>query len=224
MKRIDGVTMSDAEARAQRGIKFERDVTISDRQRMRKVLKNSFSQEELKTISGRNKLTIGVAGVSDKHSGYYKPGRGSARAVVEDPRQADTVIHEVVHHLRRVDKSRTGAAKAHSGPAIGPRAKRRIQNHEEAATVAETAARAVRTRRPSGYYDDVPAVRRGKLTPNAAYKEDRALMTGGKGPAVGKTAVAAVNKNLGKTHISRKRLGLTEGVAAYSLMNKKPRK
>ena len=135
-----------------------------------------------------------MAPTGRKHSGYYAPAkRGTkARAVIENPRKNDDVIHEVVHHLRRVDSSRTGTAKASP-----------VRSKEEAATVAETAARAAKTRKASGYYDDVPAVRKGKISADAAYKHDRGVMASKK-PRVGKNASKKVNESYGKTHIAKR--------------------
>lgn len=190
---LDGVEVTRAEKRAQSGITFSENVARNDRARIRRTLRRSFSQAELKAASKAG-LEIDVAPTGKKHSGYYAPAkRGTkARAVIENPRKNDDVIHEVVHHLRRVDSSRTGTAKASP-----------VRSKEEAATVAETAARAAKTRKASGYYDDVPAVRRGRISADAAYKHDRGVMASKK-PTVGINAASKVNKNYNKTHIAKR--------------------
>ena len=210
-KTLDGVPMSQAEMRAQKGLVFDKDVPIKDRAKIRRDVRASFTQEELKRISGKDGLIIST-GITDKeHSGVYMPkSRGTcAYIVVEDPSNEDTVIHEVTHHLRVIDPKRNDISKAINPNVKNPRRFRDINNVEEAATVAEAAARTTKpTKRPSGYYGDIDEVKKGKKSKKAAYDEDRKIMTYGTNkPVVGKKAIESVNKNFEKTNISKKKLG-----------------
>lgn len=137
------------------------------------------------------------------------------------------VVHEGVHHLRAVDRDRSGAStrlSADSIPYTGSskdpetiaRAKaREAVCVEESCTVAEQMARQ-RDFDPSGYYAhvqvyDAKTHRYRNPTPAEARRmaeEDRKLFTNGTGkPLSGKDAVASVNANWSRSHISRLKLG-----------------
>ena len=217
---IDGIPMSEAEIRAQRGIKFSPTVSRGDRAKIRRALRSSFSQSELEQISGDNALYIEVAPVDKSHSGSYqaRAGRRPAKIVLETP-TPDTITHEVVHHLRKIDPSRTGVAKARPTPR-DPKRYRDVNNVEEAATVAEAAARTTRpAKTPSGYYDDIPSVKSGKTTRRSAYSHDRKILTNGR-PNGNKHAVTAVNERFHSTNISRKKLGNIMAINSWKNMMK----
>lgn len=174
-------------------------------------MRASFTQDELSKISGRDSLIISASKVDNEHSGVYLPRsrKDPASITIEDPSNPDTVVHEVVHHIRAIDKTKYGVSKAADPNVRNPLRFRDINNVEEAATIAEAAARTMRpTKRPSGYYDDVSEVKDGKKTRVQAYRQDRNIMTEGKkNGVVGKKAVESVNRNFDKTNISKKKLG-----------------
>lgn len=137
------------------------------------------------------------------------------------------IVHEGVHHLRAVDRDRSGASATLSpdripytgsskDPEVIARAKlREAVCVEESCTVAEQMARQ-RDFDPSGYYARVQVYDTGTKryrspTPAEARRmaeEDRRLFTNGTGkPLSGKAAVESVNRNWSKSHISRLKLG-----------------
>lgn len=137
------------------------------------------------------------------------------------------VVHEGVHHLRAVDRDRSGAATTLSpdkvqytgrskDPATIAHAKlREAVCVEESCTVAEQMARQ-RDFDPSGYYEhvqvyDTKTHRYRNPTREEARRmaeEDRKLFTNGTGkPLTGKAAIESVNRNWSKSHIARLKLG-----------------
>ncbi len=224
---VDGVPMTESEKRAQSGISFE-GVSRSDRAKIRRCLRASTTQKELSKIKGRDALVIRKSSVDDEHSGAYFPrSKGKcAHVVIEDPSDADTVVHEVVHHLRMTDGDRSGVAKGLDLGVKNPRRFRDRNNVEEAATVAETAARTpAPAKKPSGYYQDIPAVKSGKITRKQAYDQDREIMTeGNRKGIVGKKAVESVNRNFGKTNISKKKLGTIQANNSWKNIEKYQKK
>ncbi|MDY0247361.1 MAG: hypothetical protein RBR26_10610 [Methanosarcina mazei] len=224
-KTLDGVPMSQAEMCAQKGLIFDENIPRRDRAKIRRDIRASFTQEELNRISGKDGLIISASQVDEEHSGVYMPrSRGRcAYIVVEDPKNADTVVHEVVHHLREIDHKRIGISKAINPNVKDPRKFRDINNVEEAATVAEAAARTTKpTKRPSGYYGDIDDVKKGRKSKKAAYDEDRKIMTYGTNkPVVGKKAIESVNKNFEKTNISKKKLGTIQAKNSWKKLTDK---
>lgn len=203
--------MTGSEISAQKGFVFDSRIPRSDRAKMRRTIRASFTQEEERLVTGKNRLYITTGDVDPEHSGAYfrRSGRTPASVIIEDPSNSDTVVHEITHHMRMIDGTRKGMAAAKKKVPRGHRMYRDVNNVEEAATVAEAAAR---TSKPassvSGYYDDVPDVISGTKSKTQAYKEDRITMTNGTSRAVvGKKAVRSVNENFLKTNISRKKLG-----------------
>lgn len=224
MRSLDGVLMTASEIAAQRGISFDPAVSRRDRAKIRRTIRDSFTQEEEKLISGRDRLEIGTDSVDPEYSGAYyrRHGKQPARAVVEDPGNADTVVHEITHHLRAIDGRRTGVARAYPTSPRDPRLARDVENVEEAATVAETAARTRRpAKRTSGYYGDVPAVRDGSMTRVAAYRQDRQLLTRGRGQLVGRPAVTAVSRDFDKTQIAKKKLGGIQARNSWKIISRR---
>ncbi len=215
-KSLDGVPMSKSEIAAQSGFEFDSAVPQKDRARIRRTIRSSFTQDETSKIKGKNKLIISTGSVDPEHSGVYyrKTRRSPAVAIIEDPSNDDTIVHEITHHLRLIDESRSGTSKAISKVPQDPKRFRDLHNSEEAATVAEAA---IRTKSPtktvSGYYGDVPEVKAGKKTPTSAYKEDRKILTSGTNKqTVGKAAIKSVNENFSKTNISKKKLGNIQAI------------
>lgn len=188
-----------------------------DRDRIQKVLKDNFTRKELKTAVADQGIVITVAPAGRGSSGWYmgkQHGVTIPQIVVEPGASEDTITHEFIHHLRRVDESREGVSrcpfpltdeKALGAGYISLPEKRKaaLNNWEEAATVAEST---VRTRqpeaKPTGYYVHIPDGRENYPT---WYNEDRSTMTRGiskNSPQRGRRAVSRVNSRFGNTHIS----------------------
>lgn len=204
----------------------------SERKRVQKVLKDNFTTKELKKAVEDQGIVISVAPAGPGASGWYmgkQKGVKTPQIVVEPGASEDTITHEFVHHLRRVDDTRGGISRCpfplDEGGAIGdhymtlPKSMQgTLTNIEEAATVAEAT---VRTRqpepRPTGYYVHMPDGRENYPT---WYAEDRDTMTKGSKsnrPQRGKRATARVNARFNDTHISGLRFkqgkSAKEGVA-----------
>lgn len=188
-----------------------------ERKRVKKVLTENFTAKELKKAVEDDGIVITVAPAGEGASGWYmgkQRGVKIPQIVVDPGASEDTITHEFVHHLRRVDDSRGGIARCpfplteekalgDGYMALSKQQQGALNNWEEAATVAEAT---VRTRqpepRPTGYYVHMP---NGRENYPGWYKEDRETLTrGGKNnnPQRGARAIGRVNSRFGDTRIS----------------------
>jgi hypothetical protein len=229
-----GIEMTRGELRAQKGIRFV-GVKLSDQAKIRRVLRDSFTQAELSMMGGEEGVTVKV-GKTPKGKGgaYYRKQKGQPipEILLDRELTEDTVTHEFVHHARAKDKSRIGYAKTpyrvldngmmDNSYYIGNKAD--IHNIEEAATVAEAAARTRGpAKRPSGYYDEVKGTSK-----KAAYESDRKRMTGHPRSAdigdtkgvQGKATINRLNREFPKTHIATKKVRGRTALESYDILNK----
>ncbi len=187
--------------------------TPTEKERIRKVLTDNFTGQELEAAvkdSGMV-ISVGPTGRRDVAGFYLRRQLGSETpAIVLKEMDEDTITHEFVHHLRKVDPSRNGLAKApfkvnEKGHVVLPpkTSYETYSNLEEATTVAETSARTREISTPSGYYWGLNGAERTK---GEAYEHDRTVMVRGKtknGPVRGKRATDRVNERFMETDISK---------------------
>lgn len=175
------------------------------------------SVAERRKLVGRGEIEIEVRPMDGRTLGSHS---GSTIALRRDRGglKNETIVHELVHHLRQVDGDRRGITRsAIPADASGlTRSQRRnLINLEESCTVAEQLARA-REAGTSGYY--LYAQVRDRKTgrwrnPTVAEavrmsKEDRKLFTGPGGkPLSGRAAVASVEEHWKDSHIARMKMG-----------------
>ena len=194
--------------------------------RIRKAFDEAFpSIEEQKKMVAKGDLVLEARPLETNVSGKHQ---GDLIQLDRDVGiRNGVVVHEWVHHLRAVDKDRSGAATTLSpdrvqytgkskDPAVIAGAKlREAVCVEESCTVAEQMARQ-KDFDPSGYYDhvqvyDTKTHRYRNPTREEARRmaeEDRKLFTNGTGkPLMGKAAIESVNRNWSKSHIARLKLG-----------------
>ena len=155
--------------------------------RIRRILSESFTAEELEVMASNGSVVIrSVPDCGDATGCYYRRQDGVEipLIVLERRTTPDGVVHEMVHHLRAVDRSRHGVLRtAFPTDADGRMSSRfrtmsrrqrdRVVEEEERATVAETIARTGVDPVQSGYYDGV----RG-TDPREAYVDDVYAITG----------------------------------------------
>ena len=187
-----------------------------DSRRIAETLDGNFTDSEIRKAVKDSGIVIMTDNPGRNNSGYYvgkQPGVSTPRIVLEPLADEDTITHEFIHHLRRVDGDRDGVARCPypvtDEGMLEPDLLTRtdygsMTNWEEAATVTEATARTKeKSTPPCGYYSYIPSV--GREGRDAAYDHDRELMTrGGKGhrPARGKNAIRRVNQRFDDTKIS----------------------
>lgn len=176
----------DGKKHAQRRIAVIADP--EEAQRIRQILSESFTREELETMASNGSIVIRTVPDCGDATGCYfrrQDGVEVPLIVLERGTTPDGVVHEMVHHLRAVDPSRKGVLRTafpsdktgrlDSGilRRLSKRQRDDIVEQEERATVAETVARTGIDPYQSGYYDGVPGV-----DPRTAYVQDKYIVTG----------------------------------------------
>lgn len=183
---------------------------------VRKALDEAFSLEDRKKLVGKGRVEIEIRPLSVSAVGLHRGnnisldrGRGQSNSVL---------VHEGVHHLRRVDSDRTSPLTKSFGPsdvAGGRNRDKDAATVEESCTVAEQMARQ-KGDNVTGYYYQCQVFDRGSRrwrSPTSEEaermaKEDRKLFTNGTNKAlVGDEAVRSVEKNWAKSNIARLKLG-----------------
>jgi len=172
--------------------------------RIKKVLADSFTAEELEIMSADRSMMISTEEHLDDCTGYYlrrQNGVEVPQIVLEDGTTPDGIVHEAVHHLRVVD-GRTSFPTTDkvldTSYARYPKSRKdEIVRREEAETVAETVARTRIDPVQSGYYDSVPG-----RSSRSAYLRDQEIISDGKS-LKGKAAIKAAEDNFDRTSISR---------------------
>ena len=184
--------------------------TPERRKEIQNILMDNFTDQELRSAVKNGGMVIMEGEAGPNAAGFYmgrQPGVDTPKIVLEYGADEDTITHEFVHHQRREDPYRGGVAKTpfpldEKGYCHWERIPSKefdsMQNLEEAATVAESAAR---TRKPclhpTGYYAYTSAKDKGA---KRQYDEDREALTGNR-PLKGAKAVSAM-ENFHKTNIS----------------------
>ena len=159
---------------------------ISDKaesDRIKKVLAESFTAEELGEMTAGGSFYIKVVPHLRDCTGFYlrrQEGVTVPSITLEYGTTPDGIVHEVVHHLKAVE-GRSAFPTDPDGSLeknfhrCSREEKDSMVRTEERETVLETVARTRIDRNPSGYYDTVP----GK-DGDAAYMHDQLLVSGGK--------------------------------------------
>ncbi len=183
--------------------------TKKDQERIRKILGDSFTLKEQRAIS-KEGMTIEITDLPEGYAGqYYGRNDDITYLIKVDPRflDDDTLLHEMVHHSRLVDKDRTSTlvksmSKSNAKILVNPR----DVSLEEAATVAETTVRQGDYIQPKDPHYYGPISKINKKDPYAMIVEDRVLFAGsaeeGSRGIRGKRALTAVEQNFDKSHIS----------------------
>ncbi len=155
--------------------------------RIRGILASSFTISEIEMMSRHGSFVIHTIPDGGQATGcYWRKQDGMEIPVIalESGCTPDGVVHEMVHHLRAVDDTRSGMLKtpypmdeegrldAEYVRCLSPEELGSIVEAEERLTVAETDVRTKLDPSQSGYYDGV----RGKK-PRDAYREDRRILT-----------------------------------------------
>lgn len=155
--------------------------------RIRRILSQSFTRDELETMTRNGSFIIRtVPDMGDATGCYYRKQDGVEVPLILLERQTtpDGVVHEVVHHQRAVDpdrrgilrttypSTRKGRLKDWTFDHLSKSKQDRILQDEERLTVAETVVRTGLDRSQSGYYDTVPG-----MQSREAYLDDRRILT-----------------------------------------------
>ena len=155
--------------------------------RIRRILSESFTSDELATMTREGSFIIrAVPEMGDATGCYYRKQNGIEVPLIllEYNTTPDGIVHEVVHHIRAVDPDRRGRLrtayptdkkgrlKDWTFDHLPKRRQDRILEDEERLTVAETVARTGLAPSQSGYYDGVPGI-----DPRDAYLADRNTLT-----------------------------------------------
>ena len=180
----DVSSVKDPEKReAQRRIAIV-DAPPEERDRIRKVLSDSFTAQELRDMAANGSFVIRSVPYMGGATGCYyrrQDGVEVPLIVLEHGNTPDNMTHEIVHHLRASDPSRDGMLASDIQPDGGrfaglkrclPSRRRQVED-EERMTVAETMVRTGLDPVQSGYYDGVP-----DKDPRQAYLEDLYTLTG----------------------------------------------
>ncbi len=211
---IEGIDTSDAECytvplsvRGKKRKALKRIAVIADKKenaRIKKVLADSFTADELELMTQGNSLVVSVEPRLGDCTGYYlrrQEGVSVPEIVLEENTTPDGIVHEAVHHLRAVEGRSAFPTKRgmlDKGYSKLSKTKRDgIVGREEKETVVETIARTKVDRVESGYYDHVPG-----QSSRAAYLHDREVVSGSKA-LKGRAAIKAAERNYASTSISR---------------------
>lgn len=211
---IDGVDTEDPEIysvpftiRGRKRTALSKIAVLADRKesaRIKKVLADSFTAEELEAMASGIPLMISSEGHLRDCTGFYlrrQEGCPVPQIVLEEGTTPDGIVHEAVHHLRAVDgrtafPTRNGVLDP-SYRKLPKSERNRIVSKEEKETVAETVARTPIDSVESGYYGHVPG-----HSSRGAYLHDQDVLSRSKA-LKGKAAIRAVEENYERTSISR---------------------
>ena len=211
---IDGVDNEGADiysvplsVRGRKRDALKRIAVLADRKeicRIKKVLADSFTADELERIASGVPLMICTEDNLRDCSGFYlrrQEGCTVPQIVLEKGISSDSIVHEAVHHLRVMEgRSEFPVKDEMLDPAfrsLPKDEKVRIRAEEERRTVAETVARTSVDPMESGYYRHIPG-----STSRSAYLHDQSLLSDSKA-LKGKAAIKAVESNYDRTSISR---------------------
>lgn len=211
---IDGIDTMDSELytvpvsiRGRKRKALMKVAFIGDRKesdRVKKILAESFTADELESMTAGKSLIITTEPRLDDCTGFYlrmQDGVSVPRIVLEEGTTADGIVHEAVHHLRAIDGRTafpTRNGKLRKGFPKEPKQVRdAVIGREESETVAETVARTRIDPVESGYYARIPGT-----DSRSAYLRDQEILSGSKA-LKGRAAIEAVQKNYDRTTISR---------------------
>ncbi len=182
--------------------------TKKEQERIRKMLSESFTLKEQNALS-KDGLTVEITRLTGNAGEYHGRSDGMTYRIMVDPRflDDDTLLHEMVHHSRMVDKDRKSPlVRTRSESNFRVLVKHQDVSLEEAATVAETAARQGNYVPPDNPHYYGPISRINGKKPYKMIAEDRALFAGsaenGSNGTKGKRAIKAVEDRFDSSHIS----------------------
>ena len=186
---------------------LKRIAILSDRKesdRIKKVLAESFTAEELERMADGRSLLVSVEPHLRDCTGYYlrrQDGVPVPEIVLEEGTTPDGIVHEAVHHLRAKD-GRTAFPTRDGTLDPGYRKlskseRNGIVSREEKETVVETVARTRTDPVESGYYGHVPG-----QSSRSAYLHDQQTVSNSKA-LKGKAAIRAAERSYDRTSISR---------------------
>ena len=186
---------------------LKRIAILSDRKesdRIKKVLAESFTAEELERMADGRSLLVSVEPHLRDCTGYYlrrQDGVPVPEIVLEEGTTPDGIVHEAVHHLRAKD-GRTAFPTRDGTLDPGYRKlskseRNGIVSREEKETVVETVARTRTDPVESGYYGHIPG-----QSARSAYLRDQQTVSNSKA-LKGKAAIRAAERSYDRTSISR---------------------
>lgn len=151
--------------------------------RIRKVLSDSFTADELRQMAAEGSFVIRSVPYMGGATGCYyrrQDGVEVPLIVLDKGNTPDNIVHEMTHHSRAVDPTRKGilSSPIKTGGRFDritrmmPRRRKAIED-EEKLTVAEAMVRTGLDPVQSGYYDRIP-----DKNPREAYLEDLHTLTG----------------------------------------------
>jgi len=211
---IEGIDTEDSDVysvplsiRGKKRKALKRIAVLADKKesaRIKKILADSFTAEELETMADGRSLMISTEPHLRDCTGFYlrrQEGVPVPEIVVEEGTTVDGIVHEAVHHLRARD-GRTSFPTRNDvlDPryrALSKEKRSAIVSREEKETVAETVARTRVDPVESGYYEHVPGT-----SSRAAYLHDQEVISGSRA-LKGKAAVKAAQERYDRTTISR---------------------
>lgn len=211
---IDGVDTEDSDIysvplsiRGRKRKALKRIAVLADKKesdRIKKVLADSFTAEELEEMAGGESLMVSTKPHLRDCTGFYLRKQDSVpvpQIVLEDGTTDDGIVHEAVHHLR-VKEGRSAFPTVNgilhpSYRNLPKQARKEIIGREEKETVAETVARTRVDPVESGYYERIPGI-----SSRSAYLHDQQVISGSRA-LKGKAAIKAVQDSYDRTSISR---------------------
>lgn len=217
-------------------IPIKSEINKKDVDRVASVIADTFTRKEIElTEKPNNRVTITITNNLTKKTAdgeyhrLYDDGKDNIAAIKIKP-EADKmgITHEMVHHMRTIDKTRNGASRtpyeldksnrrvSDNNSDDGPK----INNLEECATSAEAAIRTGGiSERPPTYFDNIK-VKRGTnhivhRNRHENYKFDREVLRKNKDgtnprkdrDVTGKEAIGKMERNFEKSLISNKDTG-----------------
>lgn len=151
--------------------------------RIKKVLAESFTAEELEAMTAGSSFYIKVVPHLRDCTGFYlrrQEGVPVPNVTLEQGTTPDGIVHEIVHHLKAIEGRSAFPTDAKGGldSSFFRKSKderNKLVTKEERETVLETVARTRMDPNRSGYYDDIP-----RRNGDDAYRHDQLLVSGGK--------------------------------------------
>lgn len=189
-----------------------------DAKTVKKVIEKNFTQNEIKTMAVQGKVIISKGNVDRGAYGHVNEGeKGNPLIILGKDHDEETIVHEVIHHLRTTDKTRKKYSKTaypinNKGEIkyykIGKKLKK-VGNAEETATSAETE---IRIGNPNHYTNGYWDIYKGEEIPKKVRLSDRSVLrTGASGEVLpenltikGEKVKELMNRNYPHTEISGK--------------------
>ncbi len=216
----------------------------STKEKVIETVANNFTKDEIEKISKNGKPVVNndQTVTTDGKSAYSRStDRNEGKTpVISFPRKPEesSVTHEVIHHLKAVDKDRTGFAKTaypvnnngvtKCNKISNDKTYKQVRNAEETTTVAETE---LRTKTKGGFLSKYWKIDKHMVDGKEIRDKDRKTMrktsTGtiedGKN-VIGEKATEMVNENYPKTLVSSRRVENESALTTFRRIFDKRRK